>query len=192
MPLYSNQHDQTLGMTWGNIAGRWSRRQYSSTASLMTSNTLRMMTHPIYAPITLDALGLEITTVGSVGSLIRLGVYRCSDTTGVPATLMQDLGTISGEAGTGVTTVTSIGLRLDPGLYAWGAVSQNAPATHPTVREVASGVSPASPATGAASSDLFGSLSWGWNLAAVSGALAASIAPSPGDRIPVFTWKWAA
>lgn len=81
---------------------------------------------------TFDRITGEVTVAGETGSLIRLGIYRVDNATGDLHELILDAGTIDGTA-LGVQQIT-INTTLPVGIYAVGAVAQNAPTTPPTIR----------------------------------------------------------
>lgn len=62
---------------------------------------------------TLDRIGIEISTAGSAGSVLRLAIY--DDVGGVPTNLIIDAGTVAGDA-TGNMLIT-INKAIVPGLY---------------------------------------------------------------------------
>jgi len=78
-----------------------------------------------------DRITIEVTTAGSVGSLIRLGIYN-TDSGGFPSTLVLDAGTVDSTT-TGVKSIT-ITQTLAPGLYCLVACAQGAPVSDPVVR----------------------------------------------------------
>jgi hypothetical protein len=85
----------------------------------------------IGASCTVDRLYAVITTAGSAGSVVRLGLYRFNDDGG-GLTLIVDGGTIDGTSATAQEVTVSA--ALTPGLYLPIAAPQGAPATNPTIR----------------------------------------------------------
>lgn len=112
-----------------------------------SASTLTLVADKLYAipvdlndPQTLTAVSLEITSAGSAGSVVRLGVYA-DDGTGVPGSLIVDAGTIDGT----ILYATTPGqlviskLRSVERVYLCAA-GQGSPATQPTVRSINSNV----------------------------------------------------
>ena len=79
--------------------------------------------------VTLDRIGIEVTTGGGAGAVVRLGIY--SDTNGVPDALVLDAGTVD-STGTGIKTIT-ISQALSAGVYWLATVSQVATSVVRTV-----------------------------------------------------------
>lgn len=84
---------------------------------------------------TIDQLAASVTTVGSAGSVVRLGIYSISFSAGVPqATLLVDAGTISGTAVAVATKTLGTPLVVDAGTLLWlVAVGQGSPVTQPNM-----------------------------------------------------------
>lgn len=89
---------------------------------------------PVYfdRATTLATIGLEVTGAGTVGALVRLGIYADSGS-GLPVRLLYDAGTIDGTSAT-VQTLTAGSTVVGPGVVWFAAVSQGTPATPATVR----------------------------------------------------------
>lgn len=79
---------------------------------------------------TFDRIGINVTTAGATGSVIRLGI-RQVDNDGLPGDLVLDAGTVDATS-TGFKEIT-ISQALDPGGYWLVAVGQGSPATNPQV-----------------------------------------------------------
>lgn len=106
----------------GNTAG---------TSNGLGNNSLRLAPIKLARACTIEAIGLEITVVGDVGSTVRLGIYRDNGSF-YPGALVLDAGNILGDSATLQEITTN--LKLAPGVYWIGAVVQNAPVTQPTIR----------------------------------------------------------
>lgn len=87
---------------------------HSQTTIALTINVLRAVPYPIRFPITIDKLGIEVTS-GTTGN-IRIGIYN-SDANGMPNSLIVDSGEIA-ISGTGAKIV-NVNVNLAPGLYWW-------------------------------------------------------------------------
>ncbi len=109
---------------------------YGVTTRLLTQG--EQQAAPIWVPntVTATSLKIEVTTIGSTGSVIRLGIYN--DNLGQPGTLLVDAGTVSGTT-TGVKSAT-ISQVLTPGLYWLSGCQQGAPVTTTTTRSVNGGL----------------------------------------------------
>lgn len=114
-----------------------------STSTLLLTQA-QLLVYPVRfdRKVTLDRVGVEITTSGSAGSTVRLGIWSDTkaDTFGFyPYDLVVDLGTIDGTQAAGFYSITpSSTLSLDAGLYWFGACQQSAPATTTTLRSITS------------------------------------------------------
>lgn len=79
----------------------------------------------------LDRIFVEVTSAGTAGSVVRLGVYTPNATTGLPDALLVDAGTIDGTSATAQEKTIALS-SLVPGQIVWvAAVAQVAA---PTVR----------------------------------------------------------
>ena len=104
-------------------------------AGAPTANSLECAPFYVPNPVTITAIGAEVTTGGDAGSLVRLGIYANDPTTNLPGSLVVDGGTASG-ASIGLVSVT-VSKALSVGYY-WGCEdSENVTTTAPTLRQVA-------------------------------------------------------
>lgn len=118
--------------------GKWYTVQKAQQGSNVTLTDQRLYFVPldIGATVTLDRIAIVIpTTVGSVGSVVRLGIYN-DDGSNWPGTLLLDAGTVSSTV-TGPIAVT-ISQALTAGRYWMAACGQGAPATAPVLYGVSS------------------------------------------------------
>jgi hypothetical protein len=83
-----------------------------------------------------DRIGLEVTTAGSAGSVIRLGLYSSSNC--MPANRIADFETVPGDS-LGIKTIV-ISETLTPGLY-FIALNHNS-TTNIFIRSIPNGSSP--------------------------------------------------
>jgi hypothetical protein len=90
--------------------------------------------------VTLTKIGIEVTTAGATGSVIRLGIYKISPGTGA-ASLLVDAGTIDGTSATYQELTISAAVKAGDVLIPFAA-SQGAAATQPTVRGSTTGWNP--------------------------------------------------
>jgi len=125
--------------------------------------------------VTIDRIRAQITTIGSSGAVMRLGVYR--QTSGSVTALVVDAGTIDATV-LGVASIAlSPAVTLVPGLYVIVGCMQGNPVTPPQCYAVDyRGRSPHTP--GADGSDIRAG-SGIWIAQPVSGAL-----PSSGSYLP--------
>lgn len=75
---------------------------------------------PVDKSCTADRIGMSVTTGGSAGALVRLGIY--ADANGRPGALVLDAGTIDGTSAT--YQELTISAALSPGMYWLAAVCQ--------------------------------------------------------------------
>lgn len=90
---------------------------------------------PILVPndVIVTSLGLEVTSAGTAGALMRLGLYTSAAVTYLPETRLVDSGTLAGDAV--AFAYATISQYLRPGHY-WAAASYYTPTTYPTVRSL--------------------------------------------------------
>lgn len=108
-----------------------------SSTALSAADSLRLA--PCFIPQTLTITRFvgEVTTAGSSGSKMRLGIF--ADTgAGMPGALVLDAGQINGDSATVQEITLGSSLVLTPGWYWVGAAAQSATPTAPTCRVVAS------------------------------------------------------
>jgi hypothetical protein len=100
------------------------------------SNQLAMAPLNIDRVCLLQALVAEVTTVGSAGALVRLGVYTDDGSGLFPSALVVDAGTIDATVLGNSTITLGTAIPLAPGRYWVGGVTQGAPSTLPIMRIV--------------------------------------------------------
>ena len=103
------------------------------TTSATTDQAMYAAVADFASAITIDRICCEVvTTAGSAGSVIRMGVYADDGTGNNVGALVADFGTV-GTTTTGVKEIT-VSQALTPGRYWFVVVPQGAPATSPTIR----------------------------------------------------------
>jgi hypothetical protein len=104
----------------------------TSTASAGANNLLRF--HPVVVTnaVTLDRIGMEVTTNGESGSKLRLGIYADDGSGWNPGALLVDAGQVAGDS-TGFKEAT-ISLAVDFKILWLAYVAQSSATTPPTVR----------------------------------------------------------
>lgn len=116
--------------------GQWIAPGFAgSTALLVDGITGGMVVH-IGRDCTVDKLAVNITSAGTSGSVIRLGIYRITyNTVGVPvATLLYDAGTVAGTAITVAERTLAAPLAVEAGSTLWlTATGQGTPGTQPII-----------------------------------------------------------
>jgi len=105
-------------------------------ANQCSNQTLRLA--PIFFPFPLliDQLGTEITAIGDVGSIMRLGIFE--NLQGLPGDPLCDV-TVAADAVAIPMATLGTPLFLPPGWYHAGGVPQNSPVQAPTVRTLTAG-----------------------------------------------------
>lgn len=94
------------------------------TTNTPSTNRWTFEFYDVTEPITLDRVGIEVTTAGAAGKLVRLALYT-ADQYLQPGTLIQDFGTVATDVGAVPTLQTiTINLTLQPGRYI-GIVTQD-------------------------------------------------------------------
>lgn len=119
--------------------------------------------------ITVNSIACEVTSAGTTGAVIRLGIYNTTD--GFPTTLVLDAGTVDATT-TGAKTIT-ISQALAAGTYCLAAVVQGGATTRPTVRVVSLASGIPQPTSTAYHRSCFTQY-------AVTGALPATFTTTPG------------
>lgn len=98
----------------------------ATSTSALSSGRLHLAQWYVPKACTIDRLGAEITTVGTAGSVFRIGIYKDTGD-GMPGDLLLDAGTIDGTSQT-VQTVT-VSQALNRGVYWFGGAAQVADCT---------------------------------------------------------------
>lgn len=135
--------------------GTWMTSRGARKALLTTDQKMTGISIVVHRPIVVSALGIDVVTAGSAGSVIRLGIAG-DNGGGLVDQLILDAGTVVGTA-TGLASITNFRQFLNPGVYWLLACPQGAPATAPTLRsllDLPEGLQP--PGTGSFIGDLFG------------------------------------
>lgn len=169
-------------MTPGYLANYWLTSPGLAPSSAVQSNGT-CNTSPIVIPVagTIAAMGVNVSSAGSTGSVYRFGIY--SDSAGFPGALLLDAGTV-GTTLTGVATITFDGLSGRPnplavaaGRYWLVGVPQGAPTTSPTIT-VNTGSSPLITASSAINAIVLSSAAYAYG-SLVTGALPSNFTASP-------------
>lgn len=90
------------------------------TTSAQTLTRLHYLPMWVAERIAIDRIGVEVTTGGAAGSVVRLGLYDTSN--GLPGARLLESAALSAES-TGLVEAT-VSVELDPGLYWTAVVSQ--------------------------------------------------------------------
>lgn len=103
-------------------------QSYSVTTHATNLSQLRV--HPWFVPhsISITKIGAEITTAGSTGAVVRLGIYA-DNGAGYPGALVLDAGTIDGTSQTVQDITLGAAQPLSRGLYWVGFAAQTATST---------------------------------------------------------------
>lgn len=115
------------------VAGRWYTYEWAGTNTGLITPTeaqLRACSFVVNTTTTIDRLGLNIYSVGTTGSVIRLGIYADDGSYG-PGALILDAGTVPGTStGTGDRAIVlDPVLTLTAGTYWLACVNQGGAAT---------------------------------------------------------------
>lgn len=153
---------------------------YSPTVSGLSGALLteaKLVATPIWLPesVTIDRIGVNVTVGGTVGAVIRFGLYRDSGY-GYPGALLVDAGTVA--ATTSGDKEASLSQAIDTaGLYWMVCAAQGTPATPAQVRIATSLPSPLQTSfTTSPSASVVG----GYSVAGVTAAL-----PTPFGTAPL-------
>jgi hypothetical protein len=138
--LFSPDQNYYHRIAGSGVNERWytqSPNSHSNVTSTRGGNFIIYMPFVVVKTITIDRLGVEITSAGTAGSVLRLGVYS-STTDNMPNALLLDAGTVNANSAT--FQALSVSLQLQPGLYFF-AYNHNS-AVSPTFRVLNAGASP--------------------------------------------------
>lgn len=111
------------------VSGQYIRPKTSNVGSAQPAQgVLSAMPLDIGDSGTIATIGVNVTTAGQAGALVRLGIY-CDNGHGQPGQLLIDAGTVAGDAINKVET--AVNLWVPAGRYHLAAVSQNCATTAP-------------------------------------------------------------
>lgn len=142
----------------------------SSTTATLGVGTVRVTAFYNPAPISIDRLGAEITTIGEAGSKLRLGIWL-DNGNAYPGALLLDGGVIAGDSAT-VQDLT-VSALLPSGLIWIGGAVQVVVTTQPTVR-ITNAVTPPVFCVGATTTPTANLQPIGYSQASVTGAFGAT------------------
>jgi hypothetical protein len=167
----ATDYDSAWEVLFGQVAGskptRWEHPPGTNTTLTLTDGTFIVTPIFFVRPVTLDRIAVRVTTAGSAGSVIRLGIYS-ADAAMFPSTLVLDAGTVDSSS-TGTKEIT-ISQALPFGVYWLGAVGQATPASNPVVAARTGCITP----TLSESSNSQQNAQGGLNALGVTGALAST------------------
>lgn len=121
-PLY------TSGSWYSRRSGTPALTSYWGTAtSAATTSTIYYYPQFMYALTTINAVSwFTGSTAATAGSVVRVGAYNASTTTGLPTTLVADMGTFSPSTSSFANTTLSLGSNVAlPKAWIWWALSFN-------------------------------------------------------------------
>lgn len=183
-------NNSILDVIFGNVAGKYVTKIGTNATGSYSNGSMKFQVIPIFTTIVLEELSLNDvnTTPGSTGSVIRFGVYSC-DSSGVPSTLVSDLGTVATTT-TGRKTISGLSITLTPGFYAFAMVGQGAPTTNPVVRQSIPNTVIQNIGSSYSSTNSAGAPSY--LVTGVTGALPSSVTPITDVTAHAMSWKWKA
>jgi hypothetical protein len=109
----------------------------TSTTLAHATNTYFFIPFVVSRQITLDRIGINVTTTGGTNSLLRLGIYDSTNL--IPNSLVLDAGTIDSASSTGMKSI-NINQSLSPGLYYLTSVSTGATTVSVTAFAITNGI----------------------------------------------------
>lgn len=176
-------NEALMGVVGQRIRSTWWSVPWGSAATAAFTADGQTTYIPLAIPktATVDRIACEVTAVGSAGSVVRMGIFKSGATNDVPLDLVLDAGTVDATT-TGVKEII-ISQPLTPGIYFLLATSQGAPTTHPTLRSIATGISPMAIAQTAAVA--LGYAIIGFTGPNVTGAYPATLTPTGGSATPM-------
>ena len=115
-PLLGEAVPYPIAPMW--VTGRFYGGSIHASLTTVTGSTTASLTPIIVpSPVTVTAIGVEVTTGGGTGSLARLAIY--SDRNSVPDELIVDAGTVVADATGFQSVVISQVLKAGPYWLAW-------------------------------------------------------------------------
>lgn len=166
-------------------SGRYYRVPNGSiTTATVTAGTLSATPKFVPSTVSIDRLGMEVSTAGDAGSKVRLGIYA-DDGTLRPGALVLDAGTINGDSNTRQDITVSA--TLQRGWYWFAAANQIVTTVTPVWRtlSIVAEVMPLDATTTqpASSAGVFG-----FTIAGVTGALPATFGTPSRSSTAVALW----
>lgn len=112
---------------------------WSVSTGAMVANKAIYVPWYISWPLTIDAVGFEVTTAGVGGSpTVRVGVYDMNSA-GNPGNLLKDCGQVVVTATGAKNTTTGQAITIQPGWLFIALTAQGATTTQPTLRTIGNG-----------------------------------------------------
>jgi hypothetical protein len=157
-------------------SGHWYVATSANATATAALTSGRLVLGQWYVPnsCTIDRIGAEVTTVGSAGSVVRLGIYA-DNGYGMPGSLVLDAGTIDGTSQTVQSITLGTPTSLSRGVYWFGAACQVADCTVRSSAGAYSGYAYSFMTSAPTAGQTFGS----YYQASVTGALPATFSTTP-------------
>jgi hypothetical protein len=120
------------GMLLATPSNRWMCLAQGVTHGTATFsfNSARLVPLFMAKNATLNAVGMFITTAGSTGTVVRMGLYEADPLDEQPLTLIQDFGTVVGTT-TGFKSFTGLSIALEAKRYYVASAAQVGTTTSP-------------------------------------------------------------
>lgn len=160
---------QPLSSQGAYSTGLWTT--HPGTKSVVIPAEADLEYQPVVIPkaLSVDRIAAEVTIVGTVGAVVRLGIYDMG-ADGKPGALILDAGTISGTSATVQEII--IAQALTPGVKWLASAVQGGAGTRPTMRTITTPGIIQIPGTSA--NNALTSVRTGWRQAGVAGAFPAN------------------
>ncbi len=156
--------------------GFWAAGKTFTSASTIGSGILGLFPMVLTRSIGFDRIGVYVTSAGSAGTAIRMGIYT-SNTSGMPYQLVSGSEvTQAGDSGsTTSSTGSTISVSLTPGRYYVAAVTQVPSGTEPSVNRATSGHWSVNAGGSTNYSELTSAISGCFGITGVSGSLSSDL-----------------
>lgn len=162
-------------------APRFIRPPFTQSSSFaFTNGSVRACPIDVDRAITVDQIVCDVTSAGSAGSVVRMGIYA-DDGSNQPGALVIDGGTVDGTT-MAVKLLTIAATALAPGRYWLVAVNQGAPTTTASLRFAERMVAGSYHVT--QSAILTGAAWVSVSMTGVTGALPGAFVPASRDQNP--------
>lgn len=175
--LGSNPSDifEGIGVPY-RAGGFWSAARTMTSAGTLGTGLLTLWPLVLTRSVGFDRIGVYVTSAGSAGTQIRLGIYT-SNSSGMPYQLVSgSTATQAGDSGSSTSsTGETISVTLTPGRYYAAAVTQVPSGTEPSVNRGTSGHFSVNAGGSTNYSDLTSAASACFGVTGVSGALSADL-----------------
>lgn len=130
--MFNDWADGQANLMWAS--GYWTVAGIDTGTTTPNDQDLKAV--PIYVNqrITIDRLGIYVTTAASAGGVARAGIYSVNATTGLPGALYLNGGSNVATTNTGEVVTWTVSTTLEVGIYWLACLFHGAPSTKAIVQ----------------------------------------------------------